>query len=264
MNTSIKKIITYIATLVLTSSIGYALVLNAKNWQINPFISMFILMWCPAISAFITQLIYQRNLRGFGWKLGKLQWLITAYTLPLLCGGIAYGFIWITGIGTINPDYKFSIFHLVMLGTLFNLAFAAGEEIGWRGFLVPELFKLTSFTKTCFISGLIWALWHFPIIMGGAYLSDIPLGIELVLFIIIVTSMTFIANWLRLISGSVWVSVLLHASHNLYLQRLFQPMTILKTPASKYIAGESGIALLTLYALIGLACWLRRSSLAKV
>jgi len=56
MDISKKKIITYIAIFLLTSSIGYALVLNIKNWQINPFVSMFTLMWCPAVSAFITQL----------------------------------------------------------------------------------------------------------------------------------------------------------------------------------------------------------------
>ena len=258
-----KKIITYIIIVIILSSIGYTLVLNIKNWGLNPFVAMFFLMWCPALSAIITRLIYQRNLSGFGWKLGKPRWLILAYLLPLVSGALVYVFIWFTGLGDINPDYKFNFFKLVIFGTLFNFAFTEGEELGWRGLLVPELYKITSFTKTCFISGAIWALWHFPIIIGGAYLSDIPLSIELILFIIIATGMTFIANWLRLISGSVWVAILLHTSHNLYLQRLFQPMTTLRSGFSHYVAGESGLALMVIYVTVGFVCWKMRFKLKR-
>ena len=40
---------------------------------------------------------------------------------------------------------------------------ATGEEIGWRGFLVPELAKVLPFTGVALVSGLIWASWHYPI-----------------------------------------------------------------------------------------------------
>jgi uncharacterized protein len=39
---------------------------------------------------------------------------------------------------------------------------AAGEEIGWRGFLVPELGRVLPFTGVALVSGLIWAAWHYP------------------------------------------------------------------------------------------------------
>ena len=44
-----------------------------------------------------------------------------------------------------------------------------GEEIGWRGLLVPELVKVTSFTKTALIIGIVWAAWHIP----GIFLADL-------------------------------------------------------------------------------------------
>ncbi|MGB2630567.1 MAG: CPBP family intramembrane glutamic endopeptidase [Candidatus Omnitrophota bacterium] len=259
----LKKVITYTILVYALSVIGYTLLLKSKTIGLNPFIAMFILMWCPALSAFITQLVYQKNLRGFGWGMGSPKWYLVAYFLPLLSGALAYAVIWLTGLGIIDPGYKFNLFHLVIIGTLFNFAYAAGEEIGWRGLLVPSLYKVTGYTKTCFISGIIWAVWHFPIIIGGAYLADIPLTHRLILFILIVIAGSFIINWLRLRSGSVWVPILFHASANLYLQRLFQPMTKLTGQFSRYVAGESGIALLVVYAVVGFVFWRMRGKLAK-
>lgn len=46
---------------------------------------------------------------------------------------------------------------------LTGVATAAGEEIGWRGFLVPELAKGLPFTAVALVSGIIWAAWHYPI-----------------------------------------------------------------------------------------------------
>ena len=46
---------------------------------------------------------------------------------------------------------------------LSGVAAATGEEIGWRGFLVPELAKVLPFTGVALVSGLIWVSWHYPI-----------------------------------------------------------------------------------------------------
>ena len=56
-------------------------------------------------------------------------------------------------------------------GVVENLVFQGGEEIGWRGLLVPELAKMTSFTKTALISGIVWAAWHMPAIFLADYNS---------------------------------------------------------------------------------------------
>lgn len=45
---------------------------------------------------------------------------------------------------------------------LFSIFLGLGEEIGWRGFLVPQLAKLTTFTWVALISGIIWASGIFP------------------------------------------------------------------------------------------------------
>lgn len=256
-----KKIIAYIILTFLLSSIGYYLIIHSKDLGINPFIIMFFLMWCPALSGIITSLIYKKNLSGFGWIIGQPRWLGLAYLLPIFYASFAYGVIWLFGFGGINPDYKFNAFKLIILGTIFNVAFAAGEEIGWRGFMVPQLYKLTNFTATCFITGIVWSIWHFPLIISGVYLAKMPLGAQLLFLVITVTAMTFTISWFRLKSGSVWPAVLLHASHNLYIQRFFDPLTTETSSLSKYVIGESGIIAVIIFIVLAIFFWSLRNRL---
>jgi len=256
-----KKIITYVAITFFLSTFGYYLVIHSKALGLSPFLCMFYLMWCPGLSGIITSLIYEKSLSGIGFKLGQLRWLGLGYILPISYAGLAYGIIWLSGIGEINTGYHFTGYKLIAIGTLLNIAFAAGEEIGWRGFFVPHLYKLTNFTKTCLIVGVIWSLWHFPLIISGAYLAKMPLWPQLILLVVTVTAMTFPISWLRLRSGSVWPAILLHASHNLYIQRFFDPLTTETSPLSKYMIGESGIIMAVIFVVLAVVFWRFRTRL---
>jgi membrane protease YdiL (CAAX protease family) len=239
----VKKIATYLILVFLLSSIGYYLIINSKTLGLNQLAVMFYLMWCPALSGIATALIYEKSIKSIGWDLGKFKWLGLAYLLPFAYAALAYTVIWLFGWGSINPAYKFNFYKLVVYGTLFNVAFAAGEEIGWRGFLVPQLYKHLNFSATCLITGIIWSVWHFPLIISGIYLAKMPVAAQLLLLVVTVTAMTFPISWLRLRSGTVWTAALMHGSHNLYIQRLFDPLTLETGPISRYMTGESGIVL---------------------
>ncbi|MFH1683696.1 MAG: type II CAAX endopeptidase family protein [Candidatus Margulisiibacteriota bacterium] len=258
-----KKIITYVILVFLLSSIGYYLIINSKSLGLSPLVCMFYLMWCPALSGIITSLLYEKSLKGIGWGLGQPRWLAAAYGLPILYAGLAYGIIWLAGWGAINPAYQFNFVRLVIIGTLFNVAFTAGEEIGWRGFLVPQLYKHFNFTATCFITGIIWSVWHFPLIISGIYLAQMPLVPQLIFFVVTVTAMTFPISWLRLKSGSVWVAAIMHCSHNLYIQRFFDPLTTKTGPLSKYMIGESGLVLTVIFILMAVIFWGLRNKLPQ-
>jgi len=124
-------------------------------------------------------------------------------------------------------------------GVIQNCATTLGEEIGWRGFLVPELAKRFSFTATAILSGVIWALWHVPIIVFAGYnVGTGWYGLAVVSANMI--SLCFVLTWLRLKSGSLWTGVILHASNNHFIQQFFDPMTAY-TGRAKYILGEFGI-----------------------
>ena len=162
------------------------------------------------------------------------------------------------GFGAINNAYVFNFYKLVIFGTIFNIVFAAGEEIGWRGFLVPQLFKITNFTATALISGSIWALWHFPLLLSSVYMQSIPMFERLPFFFISVLAMGIAFAFFRLKSGSVWTTVILHASHNLYIQRLFDPLTKPTNVWSKYMIGETGFVLLIISLVVAFYCWKMR------
>jgi len=117
-------------------------------------------MWCPAAAAVVTRLIFQRNLKGFGIGLGKPVWLAVGILLPLAAGLLMFGSAWLSGIAPFNPDNAIIIFSLSFIPAfLYTLGLscfeAAGEEFGWRGFLVPELARFQSFTSLALISGTI-------------------------------------------------------------------------------------------------------------
>jgi membrane protease YdiL (CAAX protease family) len=136
-------------------------------------------------------------------------------------------------------------------------ASALGEEIGWRGFLVPELAKVTNFTGTALISGLIWSVWHYPVLIFGGYNAGTPAWYALICFTMMVVSISFVFAWMRLKSGSLWTGVFLHASHNLFIQSIFTPLTK-NTGKTAYVIDEFGFALPLAAIFFALFFWKKR------
>ena len=63
-----------------------------------------LLMWCPAVAAIVTRLFFQRNLDGFGFKIGELRWWLLAIVIPIAVGLVMFGTAWVTGIAPFLPD----------------------------------------------------------------------------------------------------------------------------------------------------------------
>lgn len=150
-------------------------------------------MWGPGLAALITSLICGRSFKDFGWRPGRAKYLAFGYAAPMFYAWAGYLLVWLTGIGGYNPRLAREIagalnlqgypdglplaIGFVLTNTLIAAmgTFAAlGEEIGWRGFLVPELARRNSFTRTACISGVIWAVWHYPLLVHGALQTAEP------------------------------------------------------------------------------------------
>ena len=108
--------------------------------------------------------------------------------------------------------------------------------------MVPELYEKNGFTKTSLISGFIWGIWHLPILLFGGYNSGTPSWFALTCFMVMILSISFIFTWYRIKSGSLWTAVILHATHNLFIQNIFTPLTP-DTGNTAYYIDEFGIVM---------------------
>lgn len=224
-------------------------------------------MWCPTLAALLTRLIYRRNLKGLGFTLGKVRWLALALLLPALAGLLMYGSAWLLDIAPFDDAKVHKFFALsfipVFFGVLGFSTFAAlGEELGWRGLLVPELSRRMGYTKVSLVSGIIWTAWHLPLMFFSGYNGAGPLWVSLVYFTLYVLASSFIHTWMRLVSGSVWVSALLHGSSN-YFILVFYPTFTTRTPKGEAMLGEFGWAAPILSVAIAVVFWCYRSRIPR-
>ncbi len=140
----------------------------------------------------------------------------------------------------------------VLIAPILNAIPILGEEFGWRAYLQPKLLPLGT-RKAMILMGVIWGLWHAPIIaMGHNYGVNYPgapwLGILAMTWFTFLFG-TFI-GWAVLRSGSVWPAVIGHGALNgiAGIQVFFiqgNPNQVLG-PAVVGVIGSLTIALITL------------------
>jgi membrane protease YdiL (CAAX protease family) len=264
-----KTIFLFLALVVaLTSPFQYAIVnLYPSRIYVGA------IMWCPAIAAFITLKIKGRKMSSLNWNWGNWKFIRWSYFIPALYGIITYILIWtfgfgtlaneeiitewgkelgLFGIGTLNPT-SITIIAIILLGTVEVIRASAttlGEEIGWRGFFIYELRKVLSFTWVSVFSGLVWAAWHWPLLVY--YSTNVLL--EFITFFIVIISMSFIMAYYTFKSKSLWPAVIFHAVSNVYIQKILPELTI-KSEGKEHWLGENGIMFAIVTCVFGIYFW---------
>jgi uncharacterized protein len=219
-----------------------------------------LLMWCPAIAALLTVRSDGPGLASIGWRwpsgrivawscLIPVVYLLVTYVIgSLLGGGTFFNETFLTATRASYawqrlPAWSIVPCYLVVRGTsgmVAETASALGEEIGWRGFLAPTLAARHGFVTTSLVSGIIWGLWHFPLIFINQPIdSSTWLGAGC--FLVGLTGVSFPMTWLRMRSGSVWSAALFHAAHNVVngmALSLFVP-----TPRTPLLMDETGLVM---------------------
>ncbi len=216
-------------------------------------------------------------MRELPWKWGSARNAWLGYLIPIAYALPVYIIVWITGLGAFNlsilpkiaQDFGWLNFPAGLTLTLFILLTATlgmvgktsralGEEIGWRGFLVPELSKVVGFSGVGIISGLMWAAYHFPVLIFADYNAGTSAWYGLSCFTVMVVADSFILAWLTLRSRSLWPAAILHGSHNLFIQSIFTPLTR-DTGPTKYIIDEFGIGLVITITIGAIVVWGKRA-----
>ena len=270
-----RAITTFLKLTVAFSTAPWILIIWSGHLYMGSGLVLPAMMWCPALAAFSTFRILRRDLRDFGWRWPERKYMILAYAIPLAYTSLAYGSVWASHLAGWNSEFVSMIsqdlgltgsprwvsFSLSMIfiatgGVIQNLATTLGEEIGWRGLLVPELAKHMSFTMASLVSGAIWAAWHVPLLLFADYNAGTNRWYALACSSITCISLSFILAWLRLQSDSLWPAALLHASHNVFVPIVFDNLVRNIGPTPWYTT-VFGIALPITSALFAVYFWIR-------
>ncbi|WP_211664935.1 CPBP family intramembrane glutamic endopeptidase [Litorilituus lipolyticus] len=155
-------------------------------------------------------------------------------------------------------DLSIFLFHLFLVASvsfIISIPSILGEEIGWRGLLVPELSKVTTFTGVVLVSGVLWSAFHWPLILLGLYWNnDTTIYYQLIFFTLFITSTGTIMAYIRLKTGSVWTAVMYHGASNIFIQKVFTPITITNENSSYYI-DEFGAILAIVATVVAFFFW---------
>lgn len=274
-----KKVAVFYGLTMLFAGVFDAFVLHAGKMDAGNLLYVTGAMWSPALAAFATKAAFGESVRDLPWRFGPAKYAWLGYLIPIAYALPVYLFVWVTGLGPFNSsllsqvakDFGWETFppKLVLLlfvvltatlGMVGKASRALGEEIGWRGFLVPELAKVVGFPAIGLISGIMWAVYHYPVLLFADYNAGTPAWFGLTCFTIGVIAESYILAWLVLRARSLWPAAILHASHNLFIQSIFTPLTQ-DSGRTKYIIDEFGVGLV-ITAVIGAAIvWRKRNQL---
>jgi membrane protease YdiL (CAAX protease family) len=140
------------------------------------------------------------------WSI-NLSWLLISLSLALaLRLGVS-----LLGLALI-PDYEFQPGPLSPL-LLIVFLFAAAEEIGWRGFALPNLLAHGYHPLAAtIILGIPWALLHLPLVLPGMLSAGTPMVAQFLIMI----ALSILISWVYLGGRrSLSAAVLLHGGQNL-------------------------------------------------
>lgn len=171
----------------------------------------------PTLSAvFITAVTQgERSVRElvrrlWKWRVGWL-WYLAAFGIPIAEGLLAVGIASVFRVfhlGRINTE----MLRAALPGAWIIFLFAAGEELGWRGYALPRLLSRYNAIAATVILGGLHALWHWPLILlPHMWLSDVPI-LPWTAFVI---AEAFVFTWIvRGTAGSVMLAALFHGMSN--------------------------------------------------
>jgi uncharacterized protein len=235
----------YFAVLVPLSAVvsAIAIVKGSVNWAIPA-------MAVPALASVVARLVLHEGFAEIGWRLRDrkvLKYAGLGLLLPIVVGSLAYGTAWAVGLAAFRPDgsgprialLAGGVVQAVIVVTLITWPLALGEEIGWRGYMLPRLID-AGVPHPLVASGLIWGCWHAPLVLGGIYYANSPsrpLAAALLIVSTTAGGVIYARFWLD--TGSIWPCVVMHAAWNAVIGGPFDDAT--HGHHAQLWVGESGI-----------------------
>jgi membrane protease YdiL (CAAX protease family) len=232
-----NSIATFLLFIILLTSLLtlFSHLLNVKLILLAP-----LYMFTPFIATLITCFICKTPLTDLGLSVKFNKWFIIAWLLPIvLVFAVFSASLFLPNVsysptmeGLANygvpsniltkqterysnfglPPLLFLLFLALTAGPTINTLFAFGEELGWRGFLQKELSHL-GFWKSSFLIGLVWGLWHAPLILQGYNYPQHP-TVGVVMMILFTILFSPLLSYIRIKARSVFAPAVTHGTLN--------------------------------------------------
>ena len=204
-----------------------------------------IYMFIPMlVSIFVQKIVYKDLVKeplGVSFKLNR--WFLIAWLLPVIISFLTLGINLLFPLVEFTPDmegfyeslkatlspeqietmkaqaeafpihpYWIGLLQALIAGITINAIAGFGEELGWRGLLQKELAHL-GFWKSSLLIGVIWGIWHAPIILQGHNYPEHP-KIGVFMMIIFTLLLAPIFGYVRLKAKSVIAAAIIHGTLN--------------------------------------------------
>jgi membrane protease YdiL (CAAX protease family) len=189
LESHVRQIVTFVALLIFLSVISNALLQVTRGVGGGLYMSLF--MWTPGLAALITYAVYRRDVSSLGWGWHPIPLKALGYLLRLIYIAPAYVVTWIAIRGSFglapflaesastvhfpqSPRLAtFGVYLPLVLtfAILAKFANTLGEELGWRGYLLPLLTERFGFRPAAFVTGIIRAPWHYPLLMLPGFIT---------------------------------------------------------------------------------------------
>lgn len=171
----------------------------------GPLLSAGIVTWLTGES------LYEWASQVLKWRV-QPRWYIAALSLPLLFSTVPLTVAFAALGNPLNLSVLIQRVPLVLMGIVFVFFLGGGqEELGWRGFALPQLQRSYSALGASLIIGVVWAIWHIPLYFTAWSNSTIPFPA----YLIALVALSIIFTWLyNNTGGSILLTMLMHASFN--------------------------------------------------
>ena len=189
------------------------------------------IMWYPAIANILTRVITREGFEESYLRInmkGNRRYYLLSFAMPLLLSvgaGIAEA-VRAGGGYDFSRSLEFAGGGKMLAASLLMCAVVSitefdrgfGEEFGWRAYLTPKMEKLMPTPAAITVSGIIWGLWHAPLIAKGYnFGTKVHPAVGITAMCISCVVLSFILTWLTNKTGSVYPAAIFHIVYDAFM-----------------------------------------------
>ena len=165
------QVLTFLVCVFLVSWSYEAFIITSGGVKNFGILGLVALMWLPGLISIIQRFISSVGFADVGFRFGTPKFYAYAIAIPFVLAvavNVLSTLLDIRGFELIAGEKLGQAVPMILIALALGLVGAIGEELGWRGFLLPKMIE-ARLPNAYLWSGVIWALWHLPIVVLGGY-----------------------------------------------------------------------------------------------